>query len=222
MKNKDEILNYFSDSEGLISTLNSFFKELDKWNLTEISTIDISEKHGSITIRFIVNEKEKEIIVDTIVKKYQYILNVQCFKCGKLNGREDYLCNECMEKFREENAYKDINLEGFSYIENDNDFQIIRKFIKWTELEKTELIKDDSFGRRIEEIKFKLLKKKTIEIANDLLIETDIIYCSYLTRNFYILLKNIPKILLSATDIIDIENTFKNLENEYDKWRLEI
>ncbi|EJL62139.1 hypothetical protein [Flavobacterium sp. CF136] len=219
MNNKDEILKYFSDSEGLISTLNSFFKELDRRNLTKISSIDISEKHGSITIRFKVNEKEKEIIVDKIVKKYQNILNVQCFKCGKLNGREDYLCNECMEKFREENAYKDINSEGFSYIEEH--YNRIRKFTKWTELEKIELIKQDAFGRIIEEIKFKLLEKKSIEIPNDLPIETDIIYCSYLTRNFYTLLKSIPKKLLSATDIVDIEKTFKNLENEFDKWRLE-
>ena len=219
MNNKDEILKYFSDSEGLTNTLNSFFAELDKMNLIDISTIDIGEKHGTITILFKIKKKEKKFILNKIVKKYQNILNVQCFKCGKLNGRYDYLCNECMEEFHEENAYKDINSEGFSYIEKH--YNPIIKSIKWTELEKIEIIKYDAFERIIEEIEFKLLKKKTIEIPNDLPIETDIIYCSYLTRNFYTLLKSIPKKLLSATDIVDMEKTFKNLENEFDKWGLE-
>ena len=228
MKNKDEILKYFSASEGLLTTLNAFFKELEGNDLTKKKLIDVTEKHGSIKIKSEISEiseKENTFLLNKIIEKYQNILNIQCFKCGKLSGREDYLCKECWNNFKEENAYKDINREGFSLVETDyysENISTERKKLKWSEFEKVEIIKHNAFETIIEEIEFKLRNVKTINIPNESPIYVKTEHCSYLTRNFYLLLKSIPKTLLSNNDIADIEKTFKNLEKEFEKWRLEI
>lgn len=224
MNDKNEILNYFSKNEGILNSIKVLYKELNENNLTKKSSIQIIEKHGSIEILGEIIEKDKFPKFDEIIKKYQHILNIQCFKCGKLNGRRDYLCDECIENYQEENAYKDISLDGFSYTETDyfNLDKNVRKFIKWNEFEKLELIKDDAFGKIIERIEFKLCKPISIEIPEDKPLIESFFHCSYMTRNFYILLKNIPKTLLSNYDINDIEKTFENLENQLYKWKAEI
>lgn len=224
MNDKNEILNYFSKSEGILNSIKALFKELDEHNFKKKSSIEIIEKHGSIEIHSKISEKDNFPQFDEIIKKYQNILNIQCFKCGKLNRRKDYLCDECIENYQEENAYKDISLEGFSYTETDyfNLNRNVRKFIKWNEFEKLELVKDDAFGKIIGSIEFKLCKPISIEIPNDKPLIENFFYCSSLTRNFYILLKNIPKTLLSNSDIEEIEETFENLKNQVYKWKLEI
>ena len=137
MNDKNEILNYFSENEGILNSIKALFKELDENNLTKKSSIEIIEKHGPIKILSEISEKDNSPEFDEIIKKHQNILNIQCFKCGKLNGRYDYLCEECIENYREENAFKDINLDGFSYTRIDyfNVNNNIRKFIKWNEFE---------------------------------------------------------------------------------------
>uniref|UniRef100_UPI004049D0AF hypothetical protein n=1 Tax=Flavobacterium sp. TaxID=239 RepID=UPI004049D0AF len=224
MNDKNEILNYFSESEGILDSIKALFKELDENNLTKKSSIEIIEKHGSLEILSEISEKDNFPKFNEMIKKYQSILNIQCFKCGKLNGRHDYICEECIENYQEENAYKDISLVGFSFTEIDyfNLDRNVRKFIKWNEFEKLELIKDDSLGKIIERIEFKLCKPMSIEMPNDKPLIENFFHCSYLTRNFYLLLKNIPKTLLSNNDINDIEKTLKNLENQLYKRYSEI